>query len=536
MRENFKQTNTLLIQYFKRDWLKILLWILAIGLFSAGFVPAFEEMAKGQGLQGMFETLQNPAMIAIIGPTPVESVADYTLGAMYANEMLLFCSLFSMVIAVLHVISHTRKEEELGLTELVRSFQVGRQANSLATIIETVLINVILALFISGIMLVFNTASISTEGALLFGTTIGMAGVMSAGIALITAQIMPNASGATGTSLGIIGVLYIIRAGTDVSNTDLSLINPLGWTYLTHPFTENNWVPLIFAVIFCLVAIGIAFFLEGKRDMGSGYLPEKEGKAHAKKSLLSIPGLFIKINKGIITAWLLAFVIIGAAYGSIYGDMAGFLESNEFVQQMFTVSGISIEESFTSTIMLVMIFLVAILPINIVSKLFVEEKSQHLSQLFTTKVSRAHFYWTTVALAIFCGLFGILLAAGSLASTAIYSMDTSSMSFSDFLVSGYNLLPAVLFYTGVTSLFLGWAPKWEKIVYVYLGYSFILSYFGDIVDLPEWFFNTSVENWLAHMPTDDFNSNAFFTVIVISVVFMLFGYLGYRQRDMIESV
>lgn len=314
------------------------------------------------------------------------------------------------------------------------------------------------------------------------------------------------------------------------------MINPLGWTYLTHPFTENNWVPLIFAVIFCLVAIGIAFFLEGKRDMGSGYLPEKEGKAHAKKSLLSIPGLFIKINKGIITAWLLAFVIIGAAYGSIYGDMAGFLESNEFVQQMFTVSGISIEESFTSTIMLVMIFLVAILPINIVSKLFVEEKSQHLSQLFTTKVSRAHFYWTTVALAIFCGLFGILLAAGSLASTAIYSMDTSSMSFSDFLVSGYNLLPAVLFYTGVTSLFLGWAPKWEKIVYVYLGYSFILSYFGDIVDLPEWFFNTSVENWLAHMPTDDFNSNAFFTVIVISVVFMLFGYLGYRQRDMIESV
>src|SRR5699024_12523557 len=66
-----------------------------------------------------------------------------------SSDLLLFCSLFAMIVAALHVISHTRKEEDLGLTELVRSFQVGRQANSLATIIETVFINILLALFIT---------------------------------------------------------------------------------------------------------------------------------------------------------------------------------------------------------------------------------------------------------------------------------------------------------------------------------------------------------------------------------------------------
>src|SRR5699024_3611561 len=251
---------------------------------------------KGQGLIGMFETLQNPAMISMVGPTPIETGADYTLGAMYAHEMMLFCGLFAMILSVLHVIGHTRKEEDLGLLELVRSFQIGRQANSLAAFIEVTFINVILALFISGVMISFGAETISVQGSLLFGVSVGMAGIIGAGIALVMAQIMPTSSAETGSTLGIVGLLYIVRAGTDVSNVDFSMMNPLGWTYLTYPFTDNNWFPILFALIFSLVMVFIAFLLEGNRDMGAGYLPQKEGRDRAKQSLLSVRGLFIKLN------------------------------------------------------------------------------------------------------------------------------------------------------------------------------------------------------------------------------------------------
>src|SRR5690625_718940 len=214
MKEKFARWDILFLQYLKRDWKKIVVWILGLGLFSASFVPAFEEIAKGEGLLGMYETLQNPAMTSMVGPTPVETANDYTLGAMYAHEMLLFCGLFAMIIAVLHVVSHTRKEEDLGLTELVRSFQVGRQANSLAVIIEVIFINVLLALFISGLMISFDTVTISVEGSFLFGASVGMAGIIGAVIALFMAQIMPASSATTGAALGIIGLLYIVRAGT----------------------------------------------------------------------------------------------------------------------------------------------------------------------------------------------------------------------------------------------------------------------------------------------------------------------------------
>ncbi len=423
------------------------MWVLGLGLFSAAYVPAFEEIAKGNGLLGMYETMQNPAMISMVGTTPVDTASDYTLGAMYAQEMLLFCGLFAMVIAVLHMVGHTRKEEDLGLMELVRSFQIGRQANSLAATIEIVFINVLLALFIAGIMMSFGTDTISAEGSFLFGASVGMSGIIGAGIALFMAQIMSTSSGATGSALGIIGLLYIVRAGTGVSNVDLSMINPLGWTYLTYPFTENNWFPLILATIFSVIVVIIAFALEEARDMGAGYLPEREGRESAKKSLLSVRGLLIKINKGVIIGWLIAFVIMGAAYGSIYGDMQTFLESNEMMQQMFTQSGVSIEESFTSTIMIVMIGLVSILPIAIVNKLFSEERSLHLSQLYVTKVSRSQWYWTSIILATFAGVIGVLLAAVGLGGTAISVMGiVGRWIYLIFWLLATIFLPSVLFF------------------------------------------------------------------------------------------
>src|SRR5699024_3222726 len=84
----------------------------------------------------------------------------------------------------------------------------------------------------------------------------------------------------------------------------------------------------------------------------------------------SIPGLFLKLNKATIISWLIAFLVLGAAYGSIYGDMQTFLESNDVVEQMFTQSGSTIEESFTGTIMMVLIGLVSLLPIAIITTLF----------------------------------------------------------------------------------------------------------------------------------------------------------------------
>ena len=134
--------------------------------------------------------------------------------------------------------------------------------------------------------------------------------------------------------------------------------------------------------------------------MGAGYLPERKGRAYAKKIIIIRPRFIFKLNKGVMIGWMMAFIFMGASYGAIYGDMQTFIESNEIMKQMFTHAGISIEESFTGTIMLVMIVLVSILPILIVNKLFAEERRLRLSQLFSTKVTRSQLYWHCMGIAI----------------------------------------------------------------------------------------------------------------------------------------
>ncbi|EOT27925.1 ABC transporter permease [Enterococcus saccharolyticus] len=536
MNEKFARSGVLFLQYIKRDWKKIGFWVIGLGIFCGSFVPAFEEISKGQGLAGMYETLKNPAMISMVGPTAAKTASDYTLGAMYAHTMLLFCALFAMILTALHVVSHTRKEEELGLTELVRSFQVGRQANSLAVVFEIIVINGLLASVISGMMGAFQVATIDWQGAILFGVSIGGAGILGGLIALVLAQLMPNSSGATGATLGIIGLLYILRAGTDVANDGLSNWNPLGWTYLTYPFTENNWFYLYWLLFGAMVLFLVAFLLENYRDMGVGYLPEREGRAHAKDSLLSIHGFLLRLNRGVMLGWFVGFLTMGVAYGSIYGDMQAFLDSNELMKQMFTQTGTSIEASFTSTIVVVLVMLVAILPIAIINKLFSEETHLRFSQLYVTQVTRAKLFATTVLLAMIASAIGIFLAVGALGGSALYVMnDTSSLNFADFLMAGFNLYPAVCFFIGLAACFLGWFPKFGMFSYIYLSYAFLLDYFGGILDLPEWFAKTGIFKWLPKLPVETFDVGIFASLLGISLLLVLFGFYGYKRRDLLEG-
>src|SRR5699024_10649266 len=98
-----------------------------------------------------------------------------------------------------------------------------------------------IAVLIFVMMISFNVETISIQGSLLFGITIGMAGIMGASIALVMSQIMPTSSSAIGASLSVVGLLYIIRAGPDVSNIGLSSINRYGVRLLTHPFNDCTW-------------------------------------------------------------------------------------------------------------------------------------------------------------------------------------------------------------------------------------------------------------------------------------------------------
>lgn len=266
-------------------------------------------------------------------------------------------------------------------------------------------------------------------------------------------------------------------------------------------------------------------------------MQERTGNTCAKQALLSVHGLLLHMNKGPIISWLIAFIVMGAAYGSIYGEMETFIKSNEFIEQMFHFASYAVEIAFTSTLMMVMIGLVAILPIVIVNKLYGEEKHGHFSQMFATKVSRKTWYWTTIVIAVCAGLIGVFFAAGSLGCFAVLSMEQdASIKWIDFMKAGYNLFPSVLFFTGLAALLLGWAPRFGKVVYVYVIYAFFLSYFENLLDIPNWMFKTAIQSWLPKMPMESFEFGPFLLMLLVSLALLWLGSIGYDKRDLDDGM
>ena len=116
------------------------------------------------------------------------------------------------------------------------------------------------------------------------------------------------------------------------------------------------------------------------------------------------------------------------------------------------------------------------LPVAVVNRLYAEETRLHLSQVFSTKISRAQLFWTTTVTAALAGVLGVLVASVSLGGAALASMgDDSPMGLADFMAAGANQLPIVLFFAGLAALVLGWLPQLGKAVYVYLGYVIMIS-------------------------------------------------------------
>ena len=236
MKNDFTQTFALLRFQLRQKWLWLSLWLLGLTAFASGYVPAFEKIAEDQGKVGLFVTMQNPAMTAIVGPLPVDVANNYTLGVMYGHEMTLFIAVVTMMIAGSFMIEQTRKTEENGQLEILKSLGIGARAYSMAAILLVLMHTILMVALISGILVSYHVQTVDVAGSVYFASSIGLASLLGASLAYVCAQIFPTSSQARGIFFSLVGLLYLLRASTDVSNLNFSKINPLAWTYLGQPF------------------------------------------------------------------------------------------------------------------------------------------------------------------------------------------------------------------------------------------------------------------------------------------------------------
>lgn len=515
----------------RRDRVRLLVWLVSVIGITLAVALSFTELyptAEDRAI--MAETMRNPAMTAMVGPG--YGLDNYTEGAMFAHEMLLFTAIAVAVMNIFLVVRHTRKDEERGRLEVVRSLPVGRLSNLSATLMVAVAANILLAL-VTGVGLAsFGIESIDWQGSLLFGAALGATGIFFAAATALFVQLSENSRGATGYSFAFLMLAYLVRAVGDVSSEPLSWFSPFGWILRTEAFVNNRWLPLVFTIGMAAVVGGLALYLNAVRDLEAGLIPAKPGRKYASALLQSPGGLTLRLLRATIIAWAVGMFVLGASYGSVLGDLESFFETNEMMKQILPAnSSFTLTEQFITMLMSVLSMICAIPVLQIVVKLKGEEKRNHTEHLLARSVSRTRLLGGYAALAFIVSFVMQFLAVLGLWSAGSAVM-TEPVSFGRMFGAAMVYLPALWVMTGAAVLLIGVFPKGVMLTWLYLGYSFFTVYLGPVMKLPDWTAKLSPFGQIPKIPVEDMDVMKLIVLTATAVILLAIGFVGYRKRDM----
>ncbi|MCW3490667.1 ABC transporter permease [Dethiobacter alkaliphilus] len=514
----------------RRDRIRIPVWIICLIVITIVVVPAFQEMYGTQlERQAIAETMRNPAMIAMVGPS--FGLDNYTIGAMMGHQMLLFTAIAVAIMAILLVARHTRADEEAGRIELLRSLPVGRLSNLAAVLLVLFLTYVLLAALTGFSMYSLGEESMDLAGSLLYGALLGSVGIFFAAVTAFFAQLSESSRGTIGLSFTFLGVAYLVRAIGDVSNETLSMLSPLGWIMHAQVYVNDYWWP-VFALVGAAIVIGaIALKLNSTRDLGAGFIAAKPGRSTASAFLQSPLGLNLKLQRTMIIAWLIGMFVLGASYGSVFGDLEAFFAESEMMQQILPPGeGFTLAEQFMTMIMSIMSMVAAIPALLITLKLLAEENKNRTEHLLARAVSRINLMASFLSVALVVGFLSMLLSAfGMWAAAAAVMEDTISLNSA--LSASAVYLPAIGAMVGLAAFLVGVLPKGAGLTWLYLGYSFIVVYLGNLLQFPEWMATLSPFGNVPQVPLEDFNLTAVTVLSIVAVLLLAVALRGYRQRD-----
>lgn len=529
MKDQFAQTGRLFTFSLKREWVKIIAWLVGLAAFVFIGIFAYVELYSDAGEREMMAMIMsNPAIEAIFGP--VIGLGNYTIGAMYSHTMTILILCLFAIMSILLVVSNTKTEEEEGILELLRALPIGRLSHTTVGLLLLVVTNIL----ISGVSVVVlygvGDSSITLEGALLTGVMYGSIGLFFGAVALLMGQLSNSSRNTMIGSFALLGFVYILRIIGDTGYEILSWISPLGLLYRTEPFVENNWWPVILLTGATALIVILALTLQGKRDMGAGLIPEKSGTGQASAFLKTPFGFSMHLLKTPLIVWLVALVVIGITYGSVIGDVEGMLDGNEVIEQIIgSDSNGNMVDQFLGLIIGLMSILAAIPALQAFLRLKTEETSGRVDNILSGNFSRTKILMTFLFVSFLVSIimqFAQLLAIGG---TAV-AMDFD-VSISNILEAGMIYLPAIWISIGVGVFLYGWLPKLTSIIWGYLGFAFVVLYFADLIELPEWIMSLSAFYHIPQLPQESFSWGALLVMAGIAVVLSVLGVVGFKRRD-----
>ena len=506
----------------RQDRMRYVWWLFGIVAMTLIVPPAFQELyPTQQDRDAMAITMDNPVMTAMFGPA---DFANYTLGAMMSHQMLLMTAIAVAIMNILLMVRHTRTEEEDGRGELLRSLPIVQYAQLMASMLVLFFVNLVLAVLIGIGLASFSYDSMDLWGSLIYGLSLAAVGVFFAAVTAFCAQLAESSRGALGLSFAVMIGSYLLLSVS-------KWIPPFGWLTQIQPYSDNNLLAVWMLLIASLLLFGLAVVLHGKRDIGSGLLPSRGGRAHASMLLRSPIGLAWRLQRTTFISWSIGMLVLGITYGSVLGDLEQFFNGNDMMASMIIVDKHStLAAQFLPMLMAVLAFISTIPALLSIHKVVMEERKERVNHILGRSVSRQKLLISYVVLALITGFTMLSFSAFGLWLASTTSME-DPFTFKTIWLASIVHLPAVAVMIALSTLLIGLAQKATVFNWFYLVYGFFTLYLGGLFQLPDWMEKISPFGFVSKLPIEDMNWLNAGGLSAVAVVLIVVGVNRYANRD-----
>lgn len=523
-------TVALLRLMARRDRVRLAGWTAGCAGFMAYVVLAIPRAyGSDEELKAATSLFEDPIGRLFTGPG--YGFDEPTLERFVTNGYGLYLLVMSALMSLLLVVRHTRQEEQTGRAELVRAGVVGRHAPMMATLVNVVVSNAVIAF--ATFVVMTGIGGFGAGGSVLFAVALAANGLAFAGVATITAQVTAYSRAASGSAGMVLGAAFVLRAAGDMVSQGGSLLSwcsPLGWGQQTAPFVLDRWWPLLLTVGFAAATTSTGFVLSTRRDFGAGLRQVSPGRAEARPSLGTPWGLVLRLQRATILGWTASLAVSGLLYGAFTDALMGTLEDlPDVFLELFGEDDLL--AGYLAYMAVFMAYLAGMYAIHAVQGMRSEEVEGRAEAVLSTAVGRstwcaAHVGVAAVAASVMMAITGLATGLGA----ALVTGDAHHLA--DMTWAHLNQVPAVLVVLGVAALFVGWAPRALPLTWAVVVYGLLVGTFGELMNLPRVVFDVSPYEHLARLPQEAFSPVPAVLLTLLAAALAALGMLGFSRRDL----
>ncbi|MCH7232225.1 hypothetical protein L0U85_15370 [Glycomyces sp. L485] len=476
-------------------------------------------------------TVDTPAMRSMTGPGEYLDAYAASTGAMFAHQMILWTGAIAAVMFILLITRLTRSDEETSRLEVIRSLPVGRRSDLAAALMlaafAAVALGLLMALAVSGMQ------GVDAEGALLYGLGFTAIGIVFASVTAVAAQLASYGSSANGLAFGTLGFTVLMGAIGSAQESWPLWLSPVGWAQLTYVFTpEQRWWPLAVAAVVGALLVWLAFALVAKRDFGLGMLPGRPGPSIAAPGLNSIGTLTFRLTRGLLWAGVITMLVLGAAYGSVVGSADDMLSGlSDTQRQLIDQGGGSMAENFSATIAKIDAFFATIFGLLVIGRARKEETGGRGELLASAPVPRSGWPGSYLPAALLVSATATVVGGIGLGLAAAGSVGDWSY-FGKLLLASVIQIPAVWVMVALAFACFGWLPRAGWLRWLPWVYTFVVGYYGDLLEVPGRARDVSPFEHAGAYPAQDVEWLSIAVLLVVGAAIAALGLAGVRRRNL----